>query len=295
MSQDDEGDALEYLFSGAVGDSFVAMCKLAAGSPTPPRRLRRMCLHAGPDPTITRVAALFPQVTYEPDFIRFETIAEMREFAFANRNRYLNIFADGNGRGNEPDDPPGFTIEPFPELELSDGGAADLPSPVLGIHLHSGTPASGLRVLAAQSVAALCEALSDSSVRVVLFGTGDPVTDAELDHLDDLGAHVTNMIGRDTFGEWVRMLTEVDLLITPEGFPAFLAMSQRVPTLALFTRADAVLRMPPEWRARSVCVRPHLSGDSHAPRWELPEPVALGRTMLARFDPDALDRWECSA
>jgi hypothetical protein len=276
-----------------VGDSFIALCKLASRAEQAPCRLRRICLHAGSDSIIVRLAALFPKVTYEPDFVHFTSIAAMRAYAFANRDRYLNIFADGDGRGNEPDDPPGLRLEPHPELRLT--SAIEMsPSPVVGIHMHSGTAASGPRVLSTRSVVSFCEAVSGSAVQVMLFGTGEVFADAELACLGALGPNVTNMVGRDTFDEWVGMLAAVDLLIAPEGLATFLAMSQRVPTLALFDRADAVLRMPWEWRRLAVCVRPPVSEVLGRERWGLPDPATLAGAVLARLDPDALGSRECS-
>jgi hypothetical protein len=281
-------DTLEHLFSGTIGDAFVALCKLMSRPDLAPFRLRRMCRHAGSDATIGRLVALFPGVDYEPDFHRFATVGEMRDYAFANSDRYLNIFADGDGRGNEPDDPPGFTMTPHPDLRLAPGLARP-PAPVVGIHLHSGTPTSGPRILATDTVAELCSALGDADVRVVLLGTGDVYDAAELARLADLPPNVTNLVGRDTFEQWVAMLAVLDLLIAPEGLATFLALSQRVPTLVLYQTPAAILRMPAEWRQLAVCVRPTIRPGDARSRWMLPA-TGLATAVLARLDPAALQR-----
>jgi hypothetical protein len=278
----------EHLFSGTVGDAFVALCKLVSRPDLAPFRLRRMCRHRGAEATIARLVSLFPEVDFDPDLLQFDTIEEMRDYAFANCARYLNIFADGDGRGNEPDDPPGFTMMPHPSLSLMSDVAMPAP-PVVGVHLHSGSPASGPRVLSTHTVAEFCNAMRNTDIRVVLFGTGNVYDAAELAVLDDeLPGNVTNLVGRDTFEIWVAMLARLDLLIAPDGLAGFLALSQRVPTFVLFRTPDAILRMPVEWRHNAVCVQPELRLVDSRSRWMLPEAATLATAVMARLDPNAL-------
>lgn len=247
-----------------------------------------MCRRRGAEPTIARLVSLFSEVEFDPDLLQFETIDEMRAFAFANRERYLNMFADGDGRGNEPDDPPGFAMTPHPSLSLMPDVAMPAP-PVVGVHLHSGSPASGSRVLSTQAVAGFCDAMRDADVRVVLFGRGNVYDATELAALaDELPGNVTNLVGRDTFELWVSMLARLDLLIAPEGLAVFLALSQRVPAFVLYRAPDAILRMPVQWRHNAVCMRPAIRLEDARPRWMLPEASALATAVMARLDPDAL-------
>ncbi len=101
---------------------------------------------------------------------------------------------------------------------------------------------------------------------------------------------IAQLVGRDTFEEWVAILAALDLLIAPEGLATFLALSQRVPTLALYLAPDAVLRMQVAWRRSAVCLRPGLRCDDARSRWVLPETAQLAAAVLARLDPDALHR-----
>jgi ADP-heptose:LPS heptosyltransferase len=241
-----------FLFSGTVGDAYVALCKLAQRALKAPCTLQRLSRHPG-DALPAALARLFPGVTYVEPYVHFDTIEDMRVYAYAHAHRYTNIYFDGDGRGLEPDDPPGVELCPYPELALAPA-VRDRSRPRVGIQLHSGSIPATCKRLELAWVTELAERLHAADVEVVLTGTGagyDPAALAELPRRPG----VTSLVGALDVPEWLAELAALDLLVSPEGCAVFFASSQRVPCLTFYDDAKALLRMAPPWRDRNVCMR----------------------------------------
>lgn len=276
----------EYLFSGTLGDAYVALCKLQSVARLEPCRLRRMCRNPGTDAMISSVAALFPGVSYDPDYIHFDVIADMRQFAFSNADRYINIFWDGDGRGNEPDDPPDIAFVAFPDLlplEL----LSPLPPAMVGIQLKSGSRSEGQRWLDPQWVIELSELLGRAGCTVSLLGIPDGYSEDEFNSLGNIQNCVHQSYKDGNVASWLYYLGSVNFLVTPEGFSSFFALSRGVPSLVVFENADAILRMAREWRELAICVRPQTRQSVlGGARWR-PLPAAqVASIILARVNPD---------
>lgn len=274
----------EYLFSGTLGDSFIAFCKLYSRARGTPCALRRICRHAGSDAQIAEVARLFHNIEYREEFIQFDNIVEMRKYAFGQAARYINIFWDGNGRDNEPNDPPGFEFTEFPQLNLEpqkhSGNAKHI-----GIQLHSGSRAENQRGLDIPWIESFCSLIATANVDITIFGSGLGYDSTEIDSLNSLPHNVTNLVG-GRFDQWVNGLAGVDFLIAPEGFAPFFALSQRIPCLVLYKENLALMRMPQAWRNNAICVHPQIVETySGVSRWRPFEPDQVARIVLARFDP----------
>ena len=275
-----------FLFSGTLGDAYIALCKVEAFARDSPCTLRRLSRHGGIDPTVAQLAALFENVEYIPDFVAFESIDEMRHYAFAHADRFVNIFWDGDGRGNEPNDPPALRFTRYPELDLV-GCVLTTRKRHVGIQLHSGCRPANHRRLEVEWIRDFCRIVADSAVGVVIMGTGEGYEGDELACLHGMGPHVLSLVGETSFQEWLGILANVDYLITPEGFACFFALSQRTPSLVLFEDTQALLRMPPEWRANATCVRPVQVIHKGTMRW-IPLPSSQAASLvLARLDPEA--------
>ena len=54
--------------------------------------------------------------------------------------------------------------------------------------------------------------------------------------------------------ELMNLILEVDCLITPDGFPAFFAMSNQIPTIVLYTFPYALRRATLEWLSNSYSI-----------------------------------------
>ena len=276
-----------YMFSGTVGDAYIAMCKLS--SLGRPYQLRRLSRHAGSDDTISKLTRLFPDCRYVTPYIHFDTIDEMRAYAFRHCGEYVNIFFDGNGRGNEPDDPPGigFLTGSGPRLSSSIETFRDMERHII-IHLHAGSRPESPRALNAHWVRDLCKEVCPCTYEVILTGTGECYSQAELKQLPGEKIGVSNIVGKDTFDQWVELLTTAKLAVLPEGLPAFLALSHGVPTIVFFRDPTAILRMPYEWRRLATFIR--VGGREE--RWAPMDVGLLAESIKAMVAPDELeDTW----
>jgi glycosyltransferase involved in cell wall biosynthesis len=284
MAGPDDGDGT-YYFSGAVGDGYIALCKLASSGK--PARLRRLCRFAGADQHLTFISQFFPNITYDPNFIKFDTIADMASFAFGRQPRYINIFADGNGRGREPDDPPECSSYAAP-VGVRPVLPVEVNNPVVGIHLHSGVIAGLQRALDVAFVADLCARLSGLDITVLLLGTGDVYEESELGELEDLGPNVINLVGKDTIEIWTSCLAALDLLIAPDGLATFFALSCGVPAVVFYQAPDVVIRSPSEWR-RIASFRSVGGGEiTPSGRWHPDRPDEVVQIVQTRLDPGSL-------
>ncbi len=282
----DSGDA-PYLFSGTVGDAYVALCKLHRRARQRPCSLRRMSRHGG-DAMVAQLCDLFEGVTYVEPSLHFDRIEDMRTYAFDHARRYTNIYADGEGRGLEPDDPPEAALCDFPTLTLQPA-ARTRGRLRVGIQLHSGSIAATSKRLDPTWVAQLAHKLADAGLEVVLLGTGGGYEPEQLQRLpgeDEPGERaIDNLVGRTEFRDWLSHLAALDMLVSPEGCSVFFASSQRVPCLAFYDDVNALLRMAPAWRRQGIFVR---FGDEQRTADRLLQPMSASQAasiVLARLDP----------
>ena len=130
--------------------------------------------------------------------------------------------------------------------------------------------------------AKLSKALAKGA-NVLVMGTGECYTAAELDALPPSSDSVRNLIGRDTFAQWVGCLARASWAVMPEGLPAFLSLALRVPSFVYFADRSAVQRMPVAWRRIATLYRME-SG----PRWSPGDPAAVAESVMAAIAPDRL-------
>ncbi len=277
----------EYLFSGTLGDAFIALCKLHDSCIHSPCTLRRMCRHPGADRKIAEITTLFENIRYELDYLHFDTIDAMRDFAFAHAECYINIFHDGDGRGTEPNDPRGIRFNPYPQLHLNKQRLTPRRWAV-GINLNSGSRAENQRRVSVDWVIALSrELVRSDQIGLIVLGTGAGFTAEELGRLSRLPDTVVNLVGVHGLIEGMNCVASLDFLVSPEGLLTFLALSQCVPTLVLYEEPSALLRMPPVWRDMAVCVRPHvMERGTQRERWTAFPTRQTASLILARFDPE---------
>jgi hypothetical protein len=276
----------EYLFSGTLGDAYIALCKLDSRPGRAPCSLRRLCQHSGSDNAISEVAALFDGVEYLPDFIKFDSILEMRDYAFKHADRYVNIFWDGKGHGNEPDDPPELGYSAHPEIKLRRPTLA-MRKRHVGIQLHSGSRRESPRRLSVSWVLELCRLLAHSEIGVFVLGTGEGYAAEEIELLRSMPAGAASVVGSSTVTEWLGYIAAVDYLITPDGLASFFSLSQKVPTLMLFQEQFALLRLHPLWRENALCLHPQVEMQSSDSTWVPFAAEQMATLLLARFDPEA--------
>lgn len=228
---------------------------------------------------------MFNGIVYSKDYMHFDQIDQMRVYAYKNQNRYINIFFDGDGRGNEPDDPPEIIYNPFPRLKFHKP-ELDKSRTNIGIQLNSGSRAANRRSIDISWIADFVDLVAKSNMNIFILGTGDGYSHEELALLDTLPPHAHNIVG-NAFSDWLGYLGSLDYLIAPEGVAAFFALSQKVPSLVMYSQNDAILRLAKEWRTNATCLRPIIKEDSVGKqRWAPMQAGQAASLILSRFNPD---------
>ncbi len=245
----------EYFFSGTLGDAFIAFCKLSSLKETV--RVTRLCNVHDVNHLIKELSMAFPNIIYNDDYHHFQDIADMRNFAFSQKDRYINIYWDGIGRSNEPNDPAGIIFEPHPFLDLKPVETIDKEGLKIGIQLHSGTRINHQRALDIEWIVQLIETNIKMGYdgRVEIYGTGTDYSRMELNLLASL-PNVTVKVGQQSLIQWIHSIASLDFFIAPEGLAVFFALSQRVPTLNIYEDRSSIQRMTKEWRDLATSVIP---------------------------------------
>ena len=246
-----KGDIAEFAMSGTLGDAFIVFCKLSDYHKRTGNKVRLYHYTKYPEfgATLQRFFNLSPYIeyVYPPTYMDGPyNVDDCRRMAAP----HVNIFWDGKGQGVLPDDPPEIGFDPFPQIQFG-------PVPLeptkcrVGIQLHSGKFPGNFKGFSLRWVSAICRSLESEQFRVHLFGTAEGYRQSAVDHIARTNG-VSNLVGKLSFEEWLKHVAAMDFFITPEGLPAFWAMSQRVRSLVFFDFADILARIPPEWRESHV-------------------------------------------
>lgn len=237
--------------SGTLGDAFIVFCKLSAYHKRTGNKVRLHHYTKFPElgEALQRFFGLIPYIeyVYPPTYMDGPyNVDDCRRMVAP----HVNIFWDGRGQGILPDDPPEIGFDPFPKIEF--GAVALEPTGChVGIQLHSGKFPSNFKGFSLHWIADICQNLESDQFRVHLFGTGEGYRRSDVERIANTNG-VANLVGKLSLEDWLKRVASMDFFITPEGLPAFWAMSQRVRSLVFFDFAEILARVPPEWRESNV-------------------------------------------
>lgn len=126
------------------------------------------------------------------------------------------------------------------------------------IHLQTGKYGGNYKELCLKSVKIFLKKIKFDG-RVILTGIGKNISQ-DLSILESEFV-CENFIDKfSTIFELMNLILKVDYLISPDGFPAFFAMSNKIPTLVLYTFPYALRRVPIEWLSRSYVINAISTG-----------------------------------
>lgn len=243
---------IEFSTSGTLGDVFIVFCKLAGYHKQTDNRIRLHRYSRSPelDGPLNEFFKLIPYIEYvTPSNVigsDINSIDDCRKL----KEPHIVEFWDGNGRGNFTDDPEDVVFEPFPLIELP---PAELYSGriKLGFQLYSGKIGGNFKGFSLDWIKQIRDWLPQSDVDVYLFGMSGGYDKDKIEKICNKHS-IINMVGKLNFIDWLRYIKSMDFFITPEGFPAFFAMSQKVKTLTFYTDYGMIGRIHPEWRNKNI-------------------------------------------
>jgi len=263
----DQSKVDTFVAGGTLGDMYVIFCKLFDYHRRTGKRVRliRYSCATELDGAINQLFKLAPYVELEPcrkTSSNDETVVRIndatRNFAFIN-----NIF-DGRSGGQRCVSadktleghtvPEYIRMEPFPTIDipLCDLGADRFH---IGVQLHCGSFGRNFRGFSLKWLAKLSRKLKNLKTTIHVLGTGDGYEKSELKQLNRI-PNVQNWAGETSFSEWLSLMKSMNTFISLEGFPAFFAMSQKVPTILydqfIYGIGNSI---HPAWRKNNIIIR----------------------------------------
>jgi len=246
-----------YVTSGTLGDMFAVYCKVAGlrrDGFLKPIHLRHFTKFPQFRQVCNSLIALLPDVS-----IDFESATVSRGETIA---RVCALVQEGiphiNGKHNgiSPikilNDPEYIRMEPYPKIDLP----VDIPDLEphmfhVGIQLHSGKIGGNFKGFSLLWLRSVARKNDNKNLKLHLFGTGDGYQVPDINQMCK-SAGIVNHVGKTSFYQWLALLRGMDLLISPEGFAPFFAMSQRVKTMFFYRNKTIVSRVHPDWRYHSI-------------------------------------------
>ena len=132
----------------------------------------------------------------------------------------------------------------FPDFQVVQSfGGFPSGTKVIGIQVNTGKKNRNEKSFSSKFINELIRKRFDLlGCKVLLLGTERP---RDLVVPND---NVVDLVGKLSFHEWTSCIKRLDVLVSPEGFPCFYALANRVRVLAFFRDYQIVARISPEWR-----------------------------------------------
>jgi len=238
--------------SGTLGDAFTVFCKLSGYHKRTGNhvRLYRYNQFPGFDDVLSQFFGQIPYIEYIIASVYIESGPYSIEDCASFKGPHISTFWDGDGRGIYPDDPRDMEFDPYPEVYIEPANLKGKNFRV-GIQLHSGKVGGNFKGFALRWLAALRRWLPSKEFDVYLFGTGDGYNIKRVRRFCERH-NIQNYVGKTNFLEWMGYIKSMDFFITPVGFSAFFAMSQRVRSLVFLRYSRTLFRVPPDWRRENI-------------------------------------------
>ena len=238
-------------FSGTLGDAFIVLCKIYNLHKKTGKKYKLYRYSSWPemDIPIMKLIELFDYIEY-PEKCR--TVKNKYELIniLTGEETYINPSWNGYTDESWNKDPEGISMDPFPNLGLNSWPKVNNLKRI-GIQLHSGKSKGNFKAFSFTWLDKVLKYIPANKYEIHIYGTGDGLKNSSIKLLTTKYG-LYNHVGKTDFKEWIFMLAGLDFLITPEGFSAFFAMSQRVKTLAFYTDYQILGRVHPEWRKGNI-------------------------------------------
>jgi hypothetical protein len=250
------------LYRGTLGDSFIIFCKLINLTRDAEFELQRYSDHKQFDEILVEFYSRVPKIHYKTPCKSSEMFEKDLKTGI-----FLNVGCGKDSFNGPFDDPAGFEMEPYPKYPLK---KIKSDSKVIGIQLHSGKLFRNYKAFHLSFIKKLV-LNGPKDVHWRLFGTGEGYNLSQINRLCRQLC-IENLVAKTSFSEWLRHLKSVDLLITPEGFSAFFALSQKIPCYVYYTQKEDLVRFHPEWMN-------HLQLEEVQSRISLPDLLRINITQ----------------
>lgn len=239
-----------YIFSGTLGDAFIVACKLHSIKSLKLVRVRRISRWTNMDTLIKDMFDLFDGIEYEIPCEKFENESDrIHKIKYSNR-KYIDVSWDNSDKRVPSEINENLEMQPFPNLKI-DVFHKKHASKVIGLQVNSGKKGGNYKHFDFETVQKLVKLVTGQGWQLKIFGT-DLNIGNKIELMSRGNTNISNYIGKASFKQWLSELKQVDFFITPEGFPAFFAMSQKIRTIVFYNDIEVLKRIHPQWKNYSI-------------------------------------------
>ncbi|MBU3621119.1 hypothetical protein [Polynucleobacter sp. CS-Odin-A6] len=255
---------------GTLGDAFIVACKLYKYHSDTAKicKLIRFTSHPSEDSSVQALYKYFPYISTESVLCN-GIDDEIKKLESASKVLIpINSRADGKAPQGLKffQDPDYIRMDPFPKLSLKVEKSNILKRVV--IQVQSGKQRENYKFFDKSWLRKLVDYLATSEdLEIILVGKVEAGENfyEELAKTQDRRSYnkrIINLVNKTTLEEWLCVIAAADFFISPEGFAAFFAMSQRVRSLVFFTDYQVIDRIPIEWRLENTIMSAGWAGVS---------------------------------
>ncbi|KGG02850.1 hypothetical protein EU99_1812 [Prochlorococcus marinus str. MIT 9321] len=245
----------KFLYSGHFGDLFIVLSKLKAyisKNNIEKISLTRVNFNT-PSPFDKSIKEMVDTLEW-CDFNTYPEIVsncfQIKKILEKTKLKYISPYMNGFDLENEflsdgcklPEGIYPFSFKPILPIDIN------LKKKIVLIHKQSGKWGGNYKEISLTSVSKFFP--NSKNICFLLTGIGDYLSD---DINNFCSKHnVINLIDKfNDVRDWMHLIHFVDLVITPEGFPAFYSMSLLKPTIFLYEVPDILRRASVAWIANS--------------------------------------------
>lgn len=256
-----------FVTGGTLGDMYIVFCKLFDYHRKTGKRIHliRYSCTTELNGVINQLFKLVPYIELEPcrktnsNNESVDCITKAAEdFPFISQTyhgRPTSVRYPAYNRSIEGlADPKYIRMEPFPTLDVP---VSDLGEDTfhVGVQLRCGSLGRNFRGFTLKWLVKLSRKLKNLKTTIHILGAGDGYEKSELMQLDQI-PNIRNWAGVTNFLEWLSLMKSMNTFISLEGFPAFFAMSQKVPTILYDQFIYGIENsIHPSWREKGIIIR----------------------------------------
>jgi len=236
----------KFLMSGTLGDAFIVILKLYKNYKNKNVSLNRISRWPDQDNIILKMSKLFPFVTYNIPCIQISKIEETIETIKKLNLNYVNTSWNGSHFKKAEKDFKKIIVEPFPILNLRNIKKKKKKK-IISIQVNTGKIGGNCKILSSKWIVEIINFFNKKNYEIILLGT---ILDKEKSILKQFKSNknIKILVNKTTFYKWLSIIKSSDFFISPEGFPAFFSMSQKVKTICFYTDKRILTRIHPKWK-----------------------------------------------
>ena len=243
-----------YVSSGTLGDAFIVFCKLENFIKNNHGVQVYLEWHSIHKNMLILVENFFKIV--EPsiivDTVLQKSKKDVNEAVFSNKKKDP-INSNSNGYiyedGIKYSDPIYLKMNPFPLKKFKKKFIKNQKIKI-GFQVHTGKNGYNKKIISPQWIKETINGLDRNIYEVILYGNDNALEENKIFK----NLKVINLINKLSFKDWMKKIKKLDFLVSPEGFSAFWAMSNKVTTLMFYNDDSIIERLHKTWIENNIII-----------------------------------------